>query len=243
MSTAMLQSATPFASEPPAARSRQPGLATLAIGTALLSLAPTLVLGTAIGWPASLGKPAAEQLAAIAAAPQAVAAGYGLYLLYSLLVAPLMIGLAARTFGHLAGALAATVAVFAGLSVLARAVGILRWLTVMPELAAAHGQAEAAQRAQIELLFQALTRYGGGIGELLGVSLFMAIAVGVLCGGAWLRRAMPAWLAALGLLTAVLLFGLFAPVVGAPLRVSPVISVTALSVWMLAAGVWCLRRG
>jgi len=68
------------------------GLGLLLVAEALLSFAPVLILGAAIGWPASLDKPAAEQLAAIGANADAVALGYGLYLLYSILVAPVMIG-------------------------------------------------------------------------------------------------------------------------------------------------------
>lgn len=96
------------------------GLAALLVAEALLALAPMAVLGPAIGWPASLNAPAAQQLAAIAAAPGAVTQGYALYLLYSLLIAPLMILLAARSFGSLAQPLAATVAAFGALSALAR---------------------------------------------------------------------------------------------------------------------------
>ena len=66
-------------------------LGALLIVDALLSFAPVAILGAAIGWPASLDKPAAEQLAAIAAAPGGVALGYGVYLLYSVLVAPVLI--------------------------------------------------------------------------------------------------------------------------------------------------------
>jgi len=54
------------------------GLGALLIADALLSFAPLVVLGAAIGWPASLGKPAAEQLAAIHANAGMVALGYGL---------------------------------------------------------------------------------------------------------------------------------------------------------------------
>jgi hypothetical protein len=64
----------------------------------------------AIGWPASLDRPAAEQLAAIAAAPGAVAAGYGVNLLFSILIAPVMIALATRRRGGLASPLGLTVA-------------------------------------------------------------------------------------------------------------------------------------
>jgi hypothetical protein len=218
------------------------GLGSLLIADALLSFAPLAVLGAAIGWPASLGKPAAEQLAAIAAAPDAVALGYGLYLLYSILIAPLMIGLAARVFGGLHSPLAMTVAAFGALSALARSIGILRWLTVMPALATAHAGADPAARAQIELLFGAVTAYGGGIGELLGVSLFMALALALLCIGGWRRGGMPAWLMAPGLVSAALLGGMLLPALRVPLHVPVAAAVTLLTLWMLAAGVWCLRR-
>ena len=94
------------------------GVGGFLIAEALLSFAPDAVLGSAIGWPASLRKPAAGQLAAIAAAPDAVALGYGLYLLYSVLVAPVMIVLAARVFGGLQRPAAAAVAAFAAISAL-----------------------------------------------------------------------------------------------------------------------------
>ena len=218
------------------------GLGLLLIAEALLSFAPLAVLGPAIGWPASLGSPAAQQLAAIGAAPTAVATGYAIYLVYSLLIAPLMIVLAARTFGSLAHPLAATVAAFGALSALARAIGILRWLTVMPVLATAHAAADPATRAQIELVFTATTRYGGGIGEVLGVSLLMAASVATLCAGALRQHALPTWLAALGLIAATALAGMALPTLGLPLAVPTAAAVSLLSVWMLAAGVHALTR-
>ena len=220
---------------------RGTGLGVLLITDALLSFAPVAILGAAIGWPASLGKPAAEQLAVIAAQPGGVALGYAAYLLYSVLVAPVMIGLAARTFGGLNQPLPATVAAFGALSALARSIGILRWLTVMPVLATAHAGADPALRTQLEWLFTGLTRYGGGIGEVLGVSLFMAASVGTLAVGALLHGGMPRWLAGLGLLSALLLAGLALPVLRGPEVVPVAAAVSALSVWMIAAGVWVLR--
>ena len=221
--------------------SRNRALGALLIVDALLSFAPVAILAPAIGWPVSLGKPAAEQMTAIAAAPGAVMAGYGLYLLYSLLLAPVMIGLAARLRGGLSSPLGMTVVAFATLSVLARAIGILRWLTVMPALAASHAAGDPDTRAQIERIFSAITGYGGGIGEVLGVSLFMALALGTLCVGALLRGGLPIWLAGLGLVSAAALAALSLPVFGGPALVPVAAAVSLLSLWMVAAGVHCLR--
>lgn len=231
----------PLPAATPAARPHR-ALGALLIAEALLSFAPVVVLGAAIGWPASLDRPAAEQLAAIAAAPGAVALGYGLYLLYSMLVAPVMIGLAARSLGGLGSPLAATVAALAALSALARSIGILRWLTVMPLLASAQATGDAQTQRQVALVFDALHAYGGGIGELLGVSLFMALSLGLLSLGAWRLRSMPGWLAGLGAASALMLATLAAPAFGAPEFMPVAAAVSALSLWMLAAGVWCLRN-
>jgi hypothetical protein len=214
----------------------------LFIGEALLSFAPVVVLGAAIGWPASLDAPAAQQLAAIGAAPDGVRLGYVLYLLYSMAVAPLLIVLAARTWGSLAHPAAATVAAFAALSALARCIGILRWLTVMPVLAQAHAGADPATRAQIELVFEATTTWGGGIGEILGVSLFMAVAMAVLAAGAWQRRTLPRPLALLGGVSALALLLLALPVAGAPELMPVALAVSLLSAWMLAVGIALMWR-
>lgn len=231
----------PTASTLPTSTPRGTGLGLLLIADGLLAFAPVVILGAAIGWPASLDKPAAEQLAAIAAAPGGVALGYAVYLLYSILVAPVMIGMAARTFGGLNTPLAATVAAFGALSALARSIGILRWLTVMPVLATAHAGADPALRTQIEMLFTGLHEYGGGIGEVLGVSVFMAASLGTLAIGALLFGGMPRWLAGLGALSALLLAGMALPVLRLPELVPVAVAVSLLSVWMIAAGVWVMR--
>jgi Domain of unknown function (DUF4386) len=216
----------------------------LLIFDALLSIVPVVILGAAIGWPASLGKPAAEQLSAIYANAGAVTLGYSIYLLYSILIAPVMIGLTRRVFGNLSDALPATVVAFAVLSTLARSIGILRWLTVMPVLATLHAASratnEATKREQIELVFSALTTYGGGIGEILGVSLFMAISVATLCVGTLLKGGMPTWLSISGFASAGLIGALAAPTFGAPNLVPVALAVSVLSAWMLAVGIWCI---
>jgi hypothetical protein len=152
-------------------RTTRIGLALFLLIEALLAFAPVAILGPAIGWPASLRNPAAQQLTAIAAAPSALVLGYGVYLLYSLAIAPVAIVVAWRVT-HLRGAMAAMIVAFGALSAIARAIGILRWLTVMPALAVSYAAADAPTRATIEAVFNALNSYGGGIGELLGVALF-----------------------------------------------------------------------
>lgn len=239
-------SAVPTSGYPPAASPGGRALGILLVAEAVLAIAPVVILGSAIGWPASLDRPAAEQLAAVAAAPGAVSLGYGLYLLYSLLIAPLMIGLAARLPGGLAHPLGASIAAFAVMSALARSLGILRWLTVMPALAAEHAAADAAGRSAIEPLFDALTTYGGGIGEVLGVSLLMACSLGLLCAAA-LRSgppglAMPRPLAVFGLVVSALLAGLALPSLGIAVELPVALAVSALSLWMLLLGGWMLRR-
>ena len=129
------------------------------------------------------------------------------------------------------------VVAFAGLSVLARSLGILRWLTVMPGLAAQHGGADPSQRQVIETVFSALTSYGGGIGERLGVSLFMGLALVIAMLLALFNKTLPRWLAVFGLLSAALLLGLFLPAIGIAVRVPIAVAGSVLSVWMLAAGV------
>ena len=110
-----------------------------------------------------------------------------------------------------------------------------------PALATAHAVADPAAKAQIELTFSAITTYGGGIGEILGVSLFMALSLGTLSVAALLRGGLPKWLAALGVVSAAMLAALALPSLRIDLQMPVAAAVSALSLWMLAAGVWLLR--
>jgi Domain of unknown function (DUF4386) len=215
-------------------------LGALLIIEACLAFAPLAILAPAIGWPASLGNPAREQLLAIAAKADAVRLGYSVYLLYSILIAPLMIALCVRVLRPSMRTYALIVIAFAAISAFARSIGILRWLTVMPDLASQYSKADAVTQTQTEIVFRALNNYGGAIGEVLGVSVFMAIALFALCCGALRSRGMPSWLAWSGIVCALLLAALALPTFGLPAIMPIAVAVTALSVWMLIAGVACI---
>jgi hypothetical protein len=171
--------------------------------------------------------------------------GYGLYLGYSLLflvTGVLTVRVAARP-GAL-GALALIAIGAAAASALARAIGILRWLTGSVSLADAHAAPglSAEGRAAIEQMQAAFNAWGGAIGEMLGVAAFAAIwaiAASLLI----LRdRQLPAWAGLTGLvagglvaLPALELFGIAPPV-------SIVLSTTAIQLWFMALGALFLWR-
>lgn len=153
------------------APSRPAFAALLALQPALFAV-PMVVLGQAIGWPGSLRLPAAEILPLIHAHPGAVQLGYTAYLLVSLALVPLAFALrgwmeAKGQGGWHADALAFLAAAAGILKML----GIVRWLSAMPVLAAQHASADAAGRAMLEASFTALNAYAGAVGELLGVQL------------------------------------------------------------------------
>lgn len=207
--------------------------------TALLAFAPVAILGPAIGWPASLARPAADKLQLIAAQPDAVRLGYASYLLYSVLLLPACAAVLRRW--PVGADWHALIMSLVSLSVLARSVGILRWLTIMPSLASQHALADPSGRKMIELQFQSLNSWGGGIGELLGVSLFMGLALTAL-GLAGQRAQWPRWmwLGALG--CAALLYGLAGPLVNVSAKVPTALAVSALSLWLAAVSLRSMRR-
>ena len=219
------------------------GLVLLVQGFSLF--APMAVLGNAIQWPDSLDYAPSKMLPLLREQLDAVRLGYGLYLGYSLLflvTGVLTVRVAARP-GAL-GALALIAIGAAAASALARAIGILRWLTGSVSLADAHAAPglSAEGRAAIEQMQAAFNAWGGAIGEMLGVAAFAAIwaiAASLLI----LRdRQLPAWAGLTGLvagglvaLPALELFGIAPPV-------SIVLSTTAIQLWFMALGALFLWR-
>ena len=219
------------------------GLVLLVQGLSIF--APMAVLGGAIQWPDSLDFPPSQMLPLLREQLDAVRLGYGLYLGYSLLflvTGVVTVRLAARP-GPL-GTLALIAIGAAATSALARAIGILRWLTGSVVLADAHAAPglSAEGRAAIETMQAAINAWGGAIGETLGVAAFAAIWA-IAAGLVILRdRQLPAWAGLTGLIAGVLvalpaleLFGIAPPV-------SIVLSTTGIQLWFMALGLLFLWR-
>lgn len=200
----------------------------IALGFGALMFVPVAVLGAAIDWPASLDEPAAVMMPLLRENAFAVQVGYLVYLAYSILFFP-----AIALLGRLAGdsPLVRVAIVIAAVSTLARGIGILRWLTVLPELAASGSSPE---------LFDAINSYGGAIGELLGVSLFGAAAIALTAVG--LRHVLPRWVTVSGVLVAAGLLLPWLEVVGIDLGPIISISVAGVQLWFLAVGVLLVVR-
>ena len=219
------------------------GLVLLVQGLSIF--APMAVLGGAIQWPDSLDYPPSRMLPLLREQLDAVRLGYGLYLGYSLLflvTGVLTVRLASRP-GPL-GALALIAIGAAAASALARAIGILRWLTGSVSLAEAHAAPglSAEGRAAVETMQAAVNAWGGAIGEMLGVAAFAAIWA-IAASLVILRdRRLPAWAGLTGLLAGVLLALPALELFGIAPPVSIVISTTGIQLWFLALGLLLLWR-
>ena len=114
-------------------------------------------------------------------------AGYLSYLIHALLLIPIAALLPAAMGMTETGGRNAML--FGGLAGFAKTLGIMRWIFLMPGLAAAYaapGATEAAQSA-IAVVYEAFNAYAGGVGEIPGVSLFAGVWTLIL-SAALLRR-------------------------------------------------------
>jgi hypothetical protein len=227
----------------PPSTMRLAGLASLAQG--LLLFIPLVVLGQAIEWPASLGDPAAVALPRLLEQESAVRLGYVAYLVYSILFALVMMQLARVSLGESRPGLMRIVVGFAIASTVARSIGIVRWLVPMPQLAQQWQSAGSDQdRYAISVAFESLNAFGGTIGEVLGVSLFAAISLFVLCSAALRVGSLPQWLGLFGILAAVGLVATTSDLFGVdPGALAPFLATTVIQLWFLAMAAWLLTRG
>ena len=196
------------------------------------------VLAPSIDWPASLGLPAAEMLPLLLKEFVFVFSGYALYLAHAVLLVPVAVALHVAL--DLRGILGGTATAFGVLAGIAKCLGIVRWLFVMPALAAAWALPEATEavRAAISVTFDALNAYAGGVGELMGVGLFAGVWT-VLLSITLLRRgsALVGWF---GLVAAAGLFTTLPSVLGIENPILLTLSGIVWQVWTaaLAVSLW-----
>lgn len=208
----------------------------------LLLFVPLAVLGSAIDWPASLDDPAAVALPRLLENEGAVRFGYVVYLAYSVLFLPVAVWTTRTLTRDDEGPLARAAVGFAIASALARCIGILRWLTAMPALALTfEATPDGASRDGLAAVYDALNDFGGGIGEVLGVSLFAMGWLTCTVVAAWPVAAVPRWLLAAGALAAVGLALPLVELVGVDAGPATSIGTTLLQLWFLAAAVVLAR--
>jgi hypothetical protein len=210
----------------------------------LLIFVPMIVLGAAINWPESLSDPADIALPRLLENEGAVRFGYVAYLVYSILFAVTIALLVRYVKGATLGVLAAIIIGFAMVSALARSIGIVRWLVPAPALADAYAAAPGeTERVAIGVVFDSLNSYGGTIGEVLGVSIFAAVAIGLLSISALRTRALPAWLGVFGLVAALAVLSTAIELFGSDASSLIFFGTTLVQLWFLAVGIWLLTRG
>ena len=175
----------------PMRRAATPTLVLLLVAQVVLFMIPLIVLGQAIGWPASLRLSAAEALPLIARQSLAVQIGYWGYLATVVALVPLVMALRQLAHDHgVTGFAVDTMTGFGLAAAVLKSLGIVRWLIAMPKLATLYADGDPTLRASIEVGYELLNAYGGSIGELLGVQLFSGfwlIALGMVLGRIGLR--------------------------------------------------------
>lgn len=204
-----------------------------------------LTLGSAIDWPASLDKPAAEVLPLIREQRAAVALGYTSYFISALLLIPIALLLRPilrSAGGQQADGLLGVAAGFGAIAGFAKLLGIGRWLFMMPALADSYAAAGPGARETLELIYAAFNNYAGGVGENLGVALFgglwtAGVAVAILRSGA-----LPRWLGYGGAAAALAVLSPLAEVYGVGVGPMLIVSGVIWQLWMIALGGTLLVR-
>ncbi len=216
-------------------------LAVLCIAQTVIFLIPIIVLGNAIGWPASLRLPAAEILPLISLHAGAVQFGYWAYLLVSVAMIPLAFAFRAFFMEHGIGGLWLDTATFTGAAAgVLKTLGIVRWLGAMPTLAETYGSAtDPVLRQSLETVYLGLNTYGGSVGELLGVQLMSGLWLTMI--GVFLIRAHHRILGAAGSLIGLTLLLLCMRTAIPAVAALQTVALSSALVWYVAMAVSTLR--
>lgn len=199
------------------------------------------ILAPSINWPASLDEPPAIILPLILEQSVPVFLGYLSYLIHALLLIPIAALIpAALKMGVGMGRNALAFGVLAGF---AKALGITRWLFLMPALATSFVNPATSEgsRAALAAIYEAFNAYAGGVGEILGVGLFAGIWTILM--SATLIRSGARILGSAGIGAAILLFSTLPSVIGIESPVLLTLSGILWQLWTFALAIflWRLR--
>lgn len=174
-----------------------------AVALALFLVAATLPylwLVKHFGYDDILREPATVVLAGVARGGSPLVLAWLAFAMSALLFIPVAATLSPLGEG---GAVGRTALILGIGSAILQAIGLLRWVLVVPSLAAtfADPQSTAGTREAVLAVFDAVHRFGGTVvGEMVG-QLLLAGWTGLTAHQLWRTRAVPRWLAATGALT------------------------------------------
>ncbi|MBX3510395.1 MAG: DUF4386 family protein [Hyphomonadaceae bacterium] len=218
-----------------------------AIALALVFNVPFSVLAATYDYPDVLRRPPGEALALFAAGGPSLILTWHAFALSALALAPMAIALA-LTPQRIAArpALAIGAAITGALAGVVQAMGLWRWVFVIPGLAQAHAQGGRDAQAAAERAFAILNQYGGvAIGEHLG-QLLTAMFILMLALAQWAERARIS--AALGFIAALAIaigtgegVALALGASGEVFSLATIGGFMGFTLWLIATGIGLLR--
>jgi Domain of unknown function (DUF4386) len=225
---------------------------------AFLIFVPLGVLGSALDWPNNLEEDAAHNLPLLLQEQSSTFWGYFIYLIYSILFFPMayMMGRTIR-LGVTPYTQDKRRAVspqllldspwlfigngFAAMSAVNRSIGLCRWLFAMPILAEIYVNPNStdATKEAVEVSYEMLNGWGGGIGEILGVSIFAALWIVCMSVLFIHSNVWPSWMGYIGILVAADLAAnlLEMAILDFDVGANLTISVVLLHVWIIAGAI------
>lgn len=217
-------------------------LAALLLGGQFVAMwAAFFILAPSINWPASLDAPPEVILPLILEQSVPVFLGYLSYLVHALLLIPIAALMpSVLKMGSVMGGNALVFGILAGF---AKALGITRWLFLMPALAMTFMAPEASQatRAAVGVVYEAFNSYAGGVGEILGVGLFAGVWTIYLSVA--LIRTGSRVLGIAGIGAALLLFTTLLSVIGIESPILLTLSGILWQIWTFVLAIHLWRRG
>lgn len=208
-----------------------------------LIFAPLYILGKTLNWPASLDEPASVNLPLILEQYAGMMTGYSIYLVYSILFWP-MAYFTGRVFAEddSNNVWFKMGCGFAVASIIARSLGIVRWMFGMPVLAKLYINGSPQLKESISMVYDMLNAYMGGVGEMLGVSLFAVLwlvftSVMIIQSEKW-----PSWLGYFGFVAGIALMMNTLEAVGINLGAFISVTVAVFHFWMWAAAFVIFRK-